>query len=90
MNTVPGSIIYSDCWRAYDNIKNENYVHLTVNHSQNFVDSKTEVHTQNVERLWREMRCNIPRFGKDNYEHYISEFFFKRLYNFDKRIDVFF
>ena len=36
----PGSIIYSDEWRAYSGIQSIpgcNYTHRTVNHSQNFV-----------------------------------------------------
>ncbi|XP_032671445.1 uncharacterized protein LOC116844262 [Odontomachus brunneus] len=47
-----GSIIYSDCWRAYDALCKENYLHQTVNHSRNFVDRVTRVYTQNIERLW--------------------------------------
>lgn len=67
-------------------------IRIKVNHSENFVDPNTKVHTQNIERLWREMRANIPRFGtrEYHYEHYIAEFLFKRLYTIDKRIDVFF
>lgn len=87
-----GSIIHSDCWRAYNDLKNENYAHQTVNYSENFVDPNTKVHTQNIERLCREMRANLPRFDtrEYHYKHYIAEFLFKRLYTFDKRIDVFF
>ena len=33
----PGSVILSDCWKAYSSLK-EGYTHLTVNHS---VTSKT-------------------------------------------------
>lgn len=38
------------------------------------------------------MRSNISGFDtqKDNYEHYISEFLFKRLHDFNERIDTFF
>ena len=52
------SIIHIDKWRAYDVLQNENYTHLTINYSENFVDPITNVHTQNIERLWREMRAN--------------------------------
>ena len=48
---LPGSIIYSDCWKAYDGLDipdlweqfgvDPNYTHHTVNHSANFVDSKS-------------------------------------------------
>ena len=63
-----------------------------VNYSENFVDPNTGSHTQNIERLWRELRANISRFGTREYyyEHYIAEFLFKRLYTFDKRIERFF
>nr|XP_012146050.1 PREDICTED: uncharacterized protein LOC105663194 [Megachile rotundata] len=90
---APRSIIYSDCWRGYTALENDNnYVHKTVNHSENFVDPNTNVHTQNIERLWRELRSNIPRFGtrEYHYNHYIAEFLFKRVYAFDKLIDAFF
>lgn len=43
----PGSIIYSDEWRAYrgiPTIPGYNYQHRTVNHSQNFVDPSSGKH----------------------------------------------
>ncbi|CAF0914656.1 unnamed protein product [Didymodactylos carnosus] len=54
---LPGTIIHSDVWRAYYSINNhthgpERYIHHTVNHSLNFVDPTTLVHTQNIENLW--------------------------------------
>ncbi|XP_076295794.1 LOW QUALITY PROTEIN: uncharacterized protein LOC143216514 [Lasioglossum baleicum] len=90
---VANSIIHTDNWRAYNGLTNENYcIHETVNHSTNFVDPQTGVHTQNIERLWRDLRASIPRYGiRDyHYNNYIAEFLFKRTYNFDKRIDAFF
>ncbi len=50
----PGTTIYSDQWAAYNNIANgpHQYIHQTVNHSQNFVDPNTLKHTQNVEKMW--------------------------------------
>lgn len=61
---APSTIIHTDKWRAYDYVCNHNnYVHLVVNHSVNFVNPNNGVHTQNVERLWREMRACIPRYG---------------------------
>ncbi|KAJ8944617.1 hypothetical protein NQ314_009436, partial [Rhamnusium bicolor] len=64
---APGTTIYSDCcdcWRAYDSLGENQYKHLTVNHSVNSVDPDTGTHTQNIERLWVEVRKLVPRFGK--------------------------
>lgn len=90
---APGSIIHSDMWRGYDALRScENYEHKTVNHSKNFVDPESGVHTQNIERLWRDMRAKIPRFGTRDYHftHYLAEFCFKKRYDFNERIDSFF
>jgi len=43
---APGSIIHTDQWRAYDALRNENYIHRTVNHSTNFVNPDTGPHTK--------------------------------------------
>ena len=76
----PGTTIMSDCWRAYDCLSSEGFVHATVNHSYNFVDPSTRAHTQNIERTWRDVRGGIPRFGRrqNHMVGYLAEFLFKR------------
>lgn len=75
------SIIHTDKWCGYDTLRYENsYTHRTVNHSTHFVDPQTGVHTQNIERLWRDLRAGIPRYGTRDYcfTNYLAKFLFKR------------
>ncbi|GFN83903.1 hypothetical protein PoB_001040900 [Plakobranchus ocellatus] len=61
---IKGSIIYSDSWGAYSKLKELNYNHNQINHSQNFVDpDNAAVHTQNIERLWRDIKDHVKRPG---------------------------
>lgn len=78
---LPGSVIVSDSWRAYCNLSKENYTHKVINHSENFVDpSDSEVHTQNIERLWRDIKEWIKRPGIRStfLQQYISRYLFLR------------
>jgi len=43
------STVIRDCWRAYEQLDQDNWQHLTVNHSHNFIDPHTSAHTQNIE-----------------------------------------
>lgn len=58
-----GTIIYSDMWRGYHNIHLHGYFHRTVNHSVNFVDPLTQVHTNSVEANWRPLKNRLQRGG---------------------------
>jgi transposase-like protein len=60
----PGSIIITDKWRAYQRALSEleNFEHLSINHSLNFVDPNDPlVHTQNVEGLWSRSKYYIRK-----------------------------
>ncbi|XP_054269858.1 uncharacterized protein LOC128995988 [Macrosteles quadrilineatus] len=89
---LPGTTIISDCWRAYDCLGQEGFRHLQVNHSVNFVDPETGAHTNNIERVWREVRATIPRYGirKKHFVGYLAEFQFKQRYSPLERIHHFF
>jgi hypothetical protein len=79
---VPGTTIYSDCWKAYSSLKDNGYQHCTVNHSKNFKDPVSGVHTNNIEGSWNLLRRSLPRFGttKALYASYMIEFMYRRKY----------
>ncbi|KCZ79308.1 hypothetical protein H312_03305, partial [Anncaliia algerae PRA339] len=56
-----GSIIYSDCWRAYNNIGTESYLHVTVNHSKSFINYDNGVHTNTIEGNWSSIKMTVPK-----------------------------
>ena len=60
----PGTIVWSDMWAAYNRVQHLPPVaqHQTVNHSIEFVNSATGVHTQNIEPYWN--RVKTKKKGK--------------------------
>jgi len=82
-NIKPGSIMYSDEWRAYYNIKNNCFIHKTINHSKTF--AKNEINTNHIENLWGRLRGFLPKHGvkEKHIEKYFSFFMFKKLFKDD-------
>lgn len=57
---LPGSTIHTDMWRAYQGLSQDpNYTYAAVNHSENFVDPNTGVHTQHVESYWNKSKKKL-------------------------------
>jgi len=52
----------------------------------------TGAHTQNIERVWKRVRANIPQYGikSCHFVEYLSEYLFKHVHNLEQRIDTFF
>ena len=76
----PGSIITSDCWKSYDCLKNKNYTHEKVNHSEHFVDPDSGACTNHIENSWtciKRMKLKSG-FAKTPIATYFAEFIFRR------------
>ena len=73
--------IHSDEWAAYPVIcRNLGLVHKTVNHSRNFVNPETGVHTQNIESLWNVLKSKIKHMRgvrRDDLQGYLNEFMWR-------------
>ena len=81
----PGSIIHSDCWKAYTKLSKLGYTHVTVNHSKQFVDRSTAACTNSIESDWRHAKLHMPKYGTHLGQHagYLAEFMWRRR-NHDK------
>lgn len=49
-----------------------------MNHSEEFVDSETGAHTQNIESSWRWMRRQLSHVYSNNIADYMCEFMWRR------------
>lgn len=75
-NILPGTTIISDCWKAYYFLDKEDFEHLKVNQSVNFVDQDTGAHTNTSESTWRALKKYLPVSGtvKSLYDTYFSQY----------------
>jgi transposase-like protein len=62
-----GSIIMSDCWKAYDCLKDEGFIHLSVNHSLTFKDPETGACTNRIEATWRAVKEHYKSSSRRKY-----------------------
>lgn len=80
----PGSIIYSDCWRAYSQIPNlpgYSYKHATVNHSREFTNKENGACTNHIEATWHALKSRKAGkgdFAKTLISSYFAEFIYRR------------
>lgn len=67
----PGTTVVTDKWKGYDGpwtvhdeLGHMVLNHLTVNHSENFVDPETGAHTQKIESAWTALKQDLLKRGK--------------------------
>jgi transposase-like protein len=78
----PGSIIHTDMWRGYSQLGSDGiFSHSVVNHSENFKDPVTGVHTNTIEGTWNGLKMQIkPRNRtKGEIEYHLWEFIWRKV-----------
>ena len=88
---LDGTTIYSDCWKSYDKLAELGFEYHRVNHSLHFVEPETGTHTQNIERLWRDAKDNVPRYGRRTHHMvgHLAAYLFRRCYPRRQRLHHF-
>ena len=87
---APGTEVWSDDWRAYNGVAALSNVsrHRKVNHSANFVDPVTGVHTNHIESYWNRVKTKFRRMKgvqKNMMAGYLDEFMWKERYGSTRR-----
>ena len=86
----PGTIVWSDQWRAYSNVGSLQNVssHQTVNHSVEFKNPISGVHTNNIESYWERVKSKIKKMKgckRENLSSYLDEFLWRERYGSDSK-----
>ncbi|GFR04131.1 putative transposase-like protein [Trichonephila clavata] len=87
---LPGSTIISDCWRSYNCLSDEGYIHLRVNHSLTFKDPETGAHTNSIEGTWSAIKRGLKNHTahvEGQFDSYLAEHMWRRS-NEHKMIDA--
>ena len=57
----PDSIVYTDCWRAYNAIDVTQFQHHRINHSELFADKKN--HINGIENFWNQAKRWLRKYN---------------------------
>lgn len=71
---VPDSIVYSDCWRAYNVLDVSEFKHYRINHSKLFADKKN--HINGIENFWNQAKRHMRKFNgvpRQNFNLFLKE-----------------
>ena len=72
---APGSVLHTDCWAAYNRARRAlRLQHFTINHSKNFVDPVTRVHTQNAESDWNVAKWKFKKMRGNTNPQFLQEY----------------
>ena len=64
----PDSIVYSDCWRAYNALDVSEFKHYRINHSKLFANKHN--HINGIENFWNQAKRQLRKFNGIPKEHF--------------------
>lgn len=70
----PDSIVYTDCWTAYNAIDVSQFHHFRINHSQLFADKQN--HINGIENFWNQAKRWLRKYNgipKDSFPLFLKE-----------------
>ena len=71
---IPDSIVYSDCWRAYNILDVSDFRHYRINLSKLFADKKN--HINGIENFWNQAKRHMRKFNgvpKESFNLFLKE-----------------
>ena len=71
---IPDSIVYSDCWRAYNVLDVSEFKHYRINHSKLFANKKN--HINGIENFWNQAKRHMRKFNgipRQNFGLFLKE-----------------
>ena len=57
----PDSIVYSDCWKAYNALDVSEFKHYRINHSKLFAEQRN--HINGIENFWNQAKRHMRKFN---------------------------
>jgi transposase len=64
----PDSIVYTDCWRAYNALDVSEFKHYRINHSKLFANKHN--HINGIENFWNQAKRHMRKFNGVPREHF--------------------
>ena len=83
---IKGSIVHSDEFPSYSNLKQSGYIHKTVNHSENWVNPLDGTHTNNIENFWSHLKSHL-RTMHGVYTELLPSYLDKYMYRWNRKFD---
>lgn len=79
----PGTTIISDKFSPYFNLNGLGYIHVMVNHSENFVDPFTGAHSNTIEGVWSQIKRKLKAMNgtlKSKLPSYLDKYNWRKCY----------